>query len=272
MKYAQILSFLTFFAASTAQAAPVLLTVSETNQGQTQAWWPNSPGTDKSMRDAFERQGIALLHPEEIKDAPRLSPVVYGQKKLSNDNARTMASLFGAQNVLNGNIAWNCSSMNDKVMCAADADMTLLYDKSKTLPIRIRTSASAPSENMAMQLALSQVVTQTVLPVISHTAVVKDDIPALSDKPVIVFDSLPDADTLVALRKQLKRVAGVEDVAERWAANGSLAIEINPAQATMSQSEFLLIVQGFMNGSTENLVIRQTRQTENAAVFEVVKF
>ena len=97
-------------------------------------------------------------------------------------------------------------------------------------------------------------------------------LPNLIQKPVILFDSIPDADTLVILRKQLKRVEGVQDVAERWIANGMLAIEINPDQTILSQEDFSRIVQMFANEKTENMVVRMTQKTESGAVFEVVKY
>lgn len=275
MKYAQILGLLTGLAclgASSAFAAPVLLTISETENNETVAWWPNQPGIDKVLQDTFEMQGVSLVHPNEMQNAPRLSPTVYGMKKLSNDNARTMASLFGASCVLNGNIEWNCYSAVDKVECEVKSTLTLLYGKTRQIDLSQTIKSAAQNVDMAKKFAMTQIVTNTVLPIISHTRVSDDTIPSLLNKPVIIFDPVPDADTLVALRKQLKRVPGVEDVAERWVSNGVLAIEINPAVSEMSQTDFLLIVQGFMNENTENLVIRQTRQTDKAAIFEVVRF
>ena len=74
------------------------------------------------------------------------------------------------------------------------------------------------------------------------------------------------------LRKQLKRIAGVNDVAERWIANGMLAIEINPDQSQLPLEEFSRIVQAFANEKAENMILRLTRQTEAGAVFEVAKY
>ncbi len=275
MKYAKLLSLITgigLFANAEAFAEPVLLTICETENGQTQAWWPSDAGLDIDWQNAFIAQGVSLIHPNEIPNASRLSPTVYGQKPLSQNNAKTLASLFGAKHVLNGNVSWNCSTIGTQVECAAKTTLSLIYGKKGHIDFNQSVTTSAPNEALAKKYAMTKIVSEMALPIIEHTSAVSEDIPQLINKPVIIFDPIPDADTLVALRKQLKRVPGVEDVAERWVSNGVLAIEINPGVSEMSQADFLLIVQGFMNETTENLVIRETRQTETAAVFEVVKF
>lgn len=268
-------TYLAFFVlfASTASAAPILLTIAETENGQTQSWWPNQPGLDKLWQEIFERQGISLIHPDEVRDYPRLSPTIYGIRPLSDNNAATLASLFGAGGVLNGQLAWNCRHNEKLHQCSADIDLKFIYGPNEKIVFNRTITASGPTDVDAKKYAVTRLAADIAMTVIVHSnAAQNNDIPSLIDKPVIIFDPMPDADTLVALRKQLKRVQGIDDVAERWVADGMLAIEINPAVPSMSKEEFLLLIQGFMNESTENLVIRQTKQSDNGAIFEVVKF
>ncbi|MBQ9396342.1 MAG: hypothetical protein IJU23_12640 [Proteobacteria bacterium] len=273
LKFPLIFLTLLLICSSTATATPILMTIAETENGQTDAWWPNQPGFDKQWQDIFERQGISLVHPEEIHNYPRLSPTIYGQKPLSDNNAATLASLFGASGVINGQVTWKCHAIDKHQRCSADIRLKYIYGPNGQISLDRTLTAVAPTAQDAKKYVMTRLAADVAMPVIAHAQAAKNtDIPRIIDKPVIIFDPLPDADTLVALRKQLKRVPGIEDVAERWAADGMLAIEINPASPAMSQSEFLLYVQGFMNESTENLVIRQTKQSENGAIFEVVKF
>ncbi|MBQ9395851.1 MAG: hypothetical protein IJU23_10120, partial [Proteobacteria bacterium] len=131
----------------------------------------------------------------------------------------------------------------------------------------IRVQAS--NAESAKRQIISRLAVEMSMPLMGQTSG-NAGIPVLIDKPVMIFDPLPDADTLVALRKLIKRIPGVEDVAERWVSDGVLAIEVNPGKP-MSQSEFSQIIQGVVSENAENLMIRQTRQNDQGAILEVVK-
>ena len=265
------------FCSSVLYAAPVLLTISESENGQTVGWWPNQPGADRAWVDGFTRQGADVLNPADMRDMPRLSPIVYGQKPLSDTNARTMASLFGVQNVLNGNVTWTCAahetsqSALDAVRCEGTANLMLLFGRNESFEMKFSASAYGDTFETAKSAVRVRLTADVALPVMVKT-VVSGDIPKLLDKPVILFEALPDADTLVAIRKQLKRVPGVNDVAERWVSDGILAMEINPETPTMSSEDFDLIIQGFTGQPTENFMIRETRRTLAGVSFEVLKY
>lgn len=265
------------FFATVAAAAPVLLTLSVSENGQTTGWWPNQPGLDKAWVENLSQHGVQVLNPATMSQMPRLSPIVYGQKPLSDTNARTMASLFGTSNVLNGNIMWQCAvnetsaSKADAVHCTGNASLTLLYGRQESFPMQLTASAYGQDFDTAKAAVRTRITADIALPVMAHTAA-KGDIPKYINKPVMLFDPLPDADTLVALRKQLKRVPGVSDVAERWVSHGVLALEINPETPTLSAEEFSAIIQGFMGQPTENFMIRETQKTETGAIFEIVKY
>ena len=123
----------------------------------------------------------------------------------------------------------------------------------------------------AKNILINQYATECSLEILRIKSA-RSDLPNLIQKPVIVFIPLPDADTLVALRKQLKRIEGVQDVAERWIANGMFAIEINPEQKELPSADFSRMVQTFANEKMDNVIIRLKHQSEAGAVFEVVKY
>ncbi len=263
-----------------AEAAPTLLTIAESEHGQVVGWWPNQPGMDKTWVEGMTKQGIQILNPAEMNQMPRLSPVVYGQKPLSDKNARTMASLFGTSNILNGVVEWQCvthetaTGTHEAVRCSGQAQLTLLYGKDEAYTWQGMASAVGESFEMAKDAVRSRIMTDIALPVMAKTSSgsTGGNIPKYLDKPVILFDPLPDADTLVALRKQLKRVPGIQDVAERWVANGILALELNPDVAEMSHDEFSQLIQGFAGLTAESFMIRETHRTENGIIFEVIKY
>ena len=264
-----ILVFLSGFAA-TAYSAPVLLTLSESDNGVTQTWWPDKLGSDNHITDIFSRHGLDIARPAMMSNVPRLSPTVYAPQPLTHANAQNLASLFGASHALNGKLEWQCEPVQNAFKCTliGNAGLTGSRDVrecSRTLSIQANTLENAKN------ILLNQFAAECS-PQFLQTNSSPQALPKLIDKPVIIFDPIPDADALVALRKQLKRVTGVNDVAERWIANGMLAIEINPEQKQLSVEEFSRIVQAFANEKTENMIIRLTRQSEAGAVFEVAKY
>ena len=270
IKYSLFLWLLLLLCAAPAQAAPTLLAISESENGQVQTWWPSQYGSDMAWITAFEKQGISVIQPARMTSV-RLSPAVYAPRPLSDANARTMASLFSATNVLNGNVTWNCISLENLVQCNADVSLHLLYGKDDAFIFQNQIQTSATTPEMAKKFAITRIAAQIALSMQSN-AKSADPIPKLADKPVILFDPLPDADTLVALRKQIKTVPGVEDIAERWVANGVLALELNPAQKTMSQADFLQIIQTFTSQSAENLIIREIHSSDRGSILEVVRY
>ena len=254
-----------------ANAAPTLITISETDEGQTTAWWPSHPELSGAWADLFESQGVEVIQPAKLADAPRLSPTVYSQIPLSDKNAKTMASLFGTSNVLNGTVKWDCQPQNERISCHVTAKLTLLTGRSTSTPLNLELSASAPDKASAQKYLTAAIATQLALPIQVRTTP-PEALPAIINKPVVIFDPLPDADTLVALRKRLKRVEGIRDVAERWVANAMLAIELNPDDPIMSKDDFERYIQAFLAITDDNLMLRETKHTTNGIIFEVLKY
>ena len=258
--------------AGIAYADPILLTISDTEAGQSETWWPNHNVAQSPWFPLFDRQGVSLVH-SSAASAPRLSPAVYAPAPLSDAHARTLASLFGTHSVLNGNTDWQCLPKDDVTECSGSFHGHFLPHTGESLELAIAGKAAAESAEMARAIARNAIATELATTVMAMSMRVQTkDTPNLIDKPVLIFSALPDADTLVQLRKTLKTIPGVEDVAERWIADNALAIELNPAQNTISDADFSRIVQELASTSVENLIIRHTRSTPQGAVFEIVKY
>ncbi len=268
IKTALLLAALSF--PEVAAASPILITICETDQGQTTAWWPSQVETADYWPELFARQGVEVISPAVLSSAPRLSPTVYGQKPMSDKNAKTMASLFGTTDVLNGTVTWDCTPVDTRISCRATATLSLITG-STTTPLSIHLQASAPDKTTAQKYLASAIASQIALPIQVRTTP-QDAIPPIFSKPVVIFDPLPDADTLVALRKRLKRVQGIQDVAERYVANAMLAIELNPAEPAMSKADFDSYIQAFLAITDDNLMIRETKRSDNGIIFEVLKY
>ena len=271
--FALILSSLIFLTtAFEANASPILLTISETENQDSFAWWPSQFGSDKNWVDAFSAQGLDIVETTAVSSKPKPSPVVYGSKNLSNKNAKTLGSLFGTTDVLNGHVTWTCTpDSNGKMTCDAQTNLTLLYDKNREFPLSLRIKANGADKNSAKNFAIAQIVSQVSLAILAQTKS-NHEIPAITEKPMLILAALPNADTLVTLRKRLKRIPGVNDVAERWIANGALALDINPDQTQLSQTDFSDIIQRFITENDEGISIRESSRSERGVVFEVVSY
>ena len=148
-------SLLLIFAAlalpAAAAAAPILVTIAETDQGQTTAWWPSQIDSAGYWADLFASQGVEVINPAKLSNAPRLSPTVYGQKPMSDKNAKTMASLFGTTDVLNGTVTWDCKPVDTRMNCRATANLSLLTGSKSSTPLTIDIQASGPDKATAQQ-------------------------------------------------------------------------------------------------------------------------
>ena len=98
-----------------------------------------------------------------------------------------------------------------------------------------------------------------------------NSLPALVPNPVLRFATMPDADTLVAIRKCIKRVNGVADVAERFVANGMIALEINPATPPLGDA-FTRIVDQFVSNGCEEYQFQIIATSPHGTTLELIKF
>ena len=266
-----LLTFLLLTFSTQAWANPILLTLAETDVGGTTTWWPSQFGADASWIRAFSAQGLEIINPAAIPVKPKISPAVYPSAVLSSANARMLGSLFGTENILNGTIHWQCDTVQEteKIRCTAQANLTLIYGKKGEQTLVLEASASAMNKLLAQEMAAAQIASRLALPILRQTATLTE-IPALTDNPVIVLQNLPDADTLVSIRKRLKRIAGVGDVAERWIASGALALEIIPDTNKAEPMDFAQIVQAFIQDDTDNFSVREMQRTDLGVSVEIL--
>jgi len=261
---------------STAFAQTTLVTlVYDDASPKTTTWWPNNTSLqlDQTLRRQLARYNAQTIDPAEHTDI-RFSPAIYAAGPLSSNNAKSLATLFKATQVVNGKLHWNCSSASDAMMnCELTANLELLTvnDQSK-VELKPTISARAATIPEAQMRAMTLLASELAVPLHNLTQSSTDEIPYYTPKPVLVLDSLPDADTLVALRKALKRIDGVDDVAERWISNASLALEINPDNPIMMFESFDAIVAQLIATKQDNFLVRETRRNKNGIAVEIVNY
>lgn len=251
------------------EAAPILAVVSETD-GVVSTWWPNERAGGDVWALPLRAQGLEAIRPVEQTQAPRLSPVVYAPQTLSVANARALGQIFGASVVLGGNVTYVCEALPEGRRCRGEAELFLSDDRQADETYRASVEAIALDDAMAKAQIRSRLASDVALKLHARASRQKE-IPKLIDKPVVVVASLPDADTLVAIRKRLKRVAGVADVAERYVVQGMLALEINPGEA-LTQSSFDAMMQTFLADTADGFLVRELSRSAQGVVVEIAYF
>ena len=251
------------------EAAPILAVVSETD-GAVSTWWPNERALGDEWALPLRDQGLDAIRPAEQTQAPRLSPVVYALQTLSVVNARALGQIFGASVVLGGNVTYVCEGGAEGKRCRGEAELYLSDDRQADETYRASVEAIALDEAMAKAQIRARLASEVALRLHVRASRQKE-IPKLIDKPVVLLSSLPDADTLVAIRKRLKRVDGVSDVAERYVVQGMLALEINPGQE-MTQSTFDAMMQVFLADTADGFLVRELSRSAQGILVEIGYF
>ncbi len=258
-----------------AKGTPMLVTVSESASpgAPHTAWWPNHFERAQPWNRLFAQRGLTPIDPTQ--NAPRLSPTVYGQAPLSDANARTMASLFGARAMLNGSIAWTCTTQAQETACQAHTDLRLFDDTGRMPQTEYRRTlqAIAQTQDDAQNQIRARITLDLSIPASAMTrAQEARAIPRLTDNPVIVLDAIPDADTLVAIRKRLKRIPAIDDISEAWVSQGTLALELNPGKPLENPATFQNIMQAFLSDTQDDFVVRELAHSDAGAIVEIVQF
>lgn len=248
-------------------ATPLLTTISETEDGHTQTWWPHSPEKNLPWIETFEKFAIQIRDPQQSQHAKRLSPMIYKPETLSNGNARNLAALFESKFAVNGEISWQCHE-EKFIQCTGNAKLALLDDKTTLYEHSQTYSASAANKSLAKKQIRAHLAFD-IAAAISKFDTPQPEIPKLSHNPVIAFSALPNADTLVAIRKTLKRLPSVSDIREIWTANGILALEINPG-SEFSEQAFQNLTESFLNAAPQGCEFRLHSKTADMALFDAI--
>ena len=252
-----------------ALASPILVAIAESTHTGHNTRWPNTALSQHDLwwADALRSQGTNVV---DIRQKPtRLSPTVYPPSTLSANNARSLASLFGAQAALTGEVQWQCRTEQQRTHCRAQANLQLVPKQGAIVDLSRSTHASAPNIEQAKIRAITLMAADLAIAMLATTT--QDDIPNLFPNPVLVLDPLPNADALVSLRRILRRIPGVEDIAERWISATSLALEINPGIPSTPDTIFAYI-DALLAMPAENMIIRETKRTQRGVAVEIVNF
>lgn len=254
--------------------APVNVTIAETDADAGNAcsgWWPSDFSAATPWIEAFRAAGVDIIAPYALADPPRLSPTVYGQCPLSRATAKTMASLFGAPIIVNGSVSFACSPNESQVVCAASSQIEVADASAASAAgssvFRARAETAAEAKNQLRRRIAFETVPQLIIAQNARSRA----LPAIVQNPVLRIAALPDADAIVALRKCLKQTAGVADVAERFVANGMLALEINPANPP-EYNEFAQIVHRLIAGGCGDYQIQESDASAQGITIEITKF
>lgn len=268
--------FFSIFLFPCLSTAQTLLTVVGNEDAIKTTWWPEMKyvQTDAWLRSSLETYGIRTIDPLQMSSV-RFSPIVYASGPLTRSNAKSLGSLYHAETIINGSLKWSCQSIDSLMMCRLSAKLDLIRVRDAAhASLSFDVEAEAPTEALTKSYAIAMLASKLST---AYWHFVKKDsagqgIPVYTSKPVLMLDALPDADTLVAFRKELKRLEGVTDVIERFVSKGALALEINPEVPQMTFSELENIVYQLTTTPQSQFVVHETRRTSAGIGIEIVNY
>lgn len=216
-------------------------------------WWSNSPTftattTDLTLLSALRAAHIPVIDPATFPNPPQLSQRVFGRPDLSDANAQNLASLFGASFVLRGDAT--CDPLPPSVylreQAGAHASLSVRLMSTRTeqalLSLRLDAAAFAPDTPSACTQALA-VIASRLQENLQHATSLQDAQAPIwdGDEPLIILSGLNHAAPLVQLKKHLRTNPEVKDIFERWAAEGHIALDINPGLPDSPESVRALV-------------------------------
>lgn len=227
-------------AAAQQPGGTLMLVVTEVDEsGEARYWWTSSQSpqwtaTDAALRELLHSLGMKDLDPGSLRGAPAISQVVYGHPHLTPTNAINLASLFGASRVLTGTVTYESAPAAPLrawpgARVRADLHVFATNTTVELLPLSLEEVAWAPTAIEAHAEARRRLLARLGT-LLEHSAALDEvQVGVETGEPVLVLTGLRKAAPLVEIKRQLASVSGVNDVSELWAAEGVLALEINPA-------------------------------------------
>lgn len=239
-------------------------------------WWiePDSPQwtqSDQLLRDEMVERGVELV---SLSGGQRVSRI-YRMPSLSLSNAATLGSLLGARRVIVGTITYQRQPDIDVLglqRVDASAEVSLMSAESgESDPLQrftVQRQAFAVDAQQALEGvrrqasgALATVVASTLMrgagPVGVHT-----------DEQLIGLRNVDNARALEAIKKFLEQLDEVDAVGVRWAAEGLIALEINPGRVD-SEATLEYISRALANQSFEDFAVGERASTESLIEFDV---
>lgn len=246
---------------STATAAEDLLVIISEEvasaEGDTavEYWWASSApqwtATDVALREAMRGEGTGFAEPRSLADLSR----IYRVPKLSETSAVAMASVFDRRRVLAGSVTyaptrvsplgvkgWR-ASVDVRLLEGGDAGPVVRHEVSFT---RARWGRGSDEALAMLRNDVAEQIARSVAGGLGRKIG-----PVGVDTEEVLF-SLRSADTranVEAIIARLETFAGVADVGYRWAAEGQIVLEVNPAEvdpeASIRQYAGLLVAEEF---------------------------
>jgi hypothetical protein len=262
-------------------ARDVLLLITEKvalERGESPAvryWWiePDSPQwteSDERLRDEIAEAGVELV---SLSGQQRISRI-YRMPSLSLSNAATLGSLLGARRVIVGTISYQRQPGIDVLglqRVDASAEVSLMSAESgESEPLQrftVEREAFAADPDEALErvrreasAALATVVASTLMrgagPVGVHT-----------DEQLIGLRNVDSARALEAIKTFLEGLDEVDAVGVRWAAEGLIALEINPGD-TDSEATLEYVSRALTNQSFEDFAVSTRANTSSNSLIE----
>lgn len=229
---------LSISAAALAQERGVLLTITETDTGAPSFWWenpaaPTMTSTDRLLLQQLNALGFDAIDPSALTHPPSVSRRIFGHPHLSTTNALNLASLYDANRLLTGAARYlDLPPEGAIALHGARVELDLhLFAATTTvelMPLQVTATAYAKSPDAARAEALKQAQGRLGALLVSARGLVEAEVGVESAEPILVLTGLDRARPLVMIKRQLKSRDDVRDAREVWAAEGVIAVELNP--------------------------------------------
>lgn len=230
-------------------AAPTISLVAEEVRQVDQAqpgegarfWWssvaaPAWTPTDQALAEALRTRGVTLTAPSA---QARVSKI-YAVAKLGVQRASVLGALLGAERVLVGQVTYEVGKPPLPFglhRCAAQADVSLVQANTsgagKGRALTVARVVYDPDPAQAQQRARAMLV-GALADLTARTMKLQDaaqPVGAPSEdgvEPLLLVQGAPDAVSVEAVQRALLALPAVKAVGLRWAAEGLVALEINP--------------------------------------------
>lgn len=219
----------------------LLTLVTEVRDDTASFWWsaaaPAWTATDAALRSALEREGAGFANPV----GANLSKI-YRRPAPTDAGALAMASVFGHSRVLVGTITYSRTALSPVGLAGAEAavDLRLVAasggEPTTLAEIRTKRADWAHDETEAMAAVRSEVAELVARSVGVGLSRRVGPVGYQTGELLLGFRDLGGSARLDAIRTALLGFAGVTDVAVRWAAEGFVALEVNPGAADPVES------------------------------------
>ncbi len=235
------------------EADPVLFLITErlvSTEGETEQtsfWWSNPAepawtGTDRQLMDALETHRIAFLRPG---DETRISRI-YQRPQLSTNNAAALGSVLGARRIVLGDVTYQRTSpLAPTGLRGVVAEASLkLIDVTASSPEVLRTyrfersiyvEASRGDGGESLERARRRLMPPVAELLAQTLSIVSGEVGIEDNELLLKFHGLERMAALKAIRRTVEALDPIEQTAVRWAAEGVIALELNPDRSADTQ-------------------------------------